>query len=193
MTKTRRTPLFIAALMFPLAACGFFSRPKNQFYSLDTLPAGTAPAGVAGVPIGIDTIELPPGLDRRGIVVRGADHKVEVRGTDQWTAPLEEMVLHTLAFDLANRLPEGTVILPGQARPAGAIRSISVAFEDLTPGPDSVFLLDARWTVSEAGGAKVTHHERIPIQMPSMDSATVAATMSQALAALADRMAEKVR
>ncbi len=194
---TRRTPLFIAPLMVLLVpligACGFFSRPKNQFYSLDTIPAGTAPAGVAGAPIGIDTIELPPGLDRRGIVVRDADQKVEVRGTHQWTAPLEEMVLHTLAFDLANRLPEGTVILPGQPRPAGAIRSISVAFEDLAPGPEPVFILDARWTLTEAGGAKVTHHERIPIQMTSMDSANVAASMSQALAALADRMSAQVR
>lgn len=186
----RRT-LFIAPLML-LAACGFLSRPKNQFYSLDTIPAGTAPAGVVGTPIGIDTIELPPGLDRRGIVVRGADHQVEVRGTHQWTAPLEEMVLHTLAFDLANRLPEGTVVLPGQARPAGAIRSISVAFEDLAPGPEPVFVLDARWTLSDAGGAKVTHHERIPIEMTSMDSPSVAASMSQALAALADRIAERV-
>ena len=192
MTTTHRTPLFIAALML-FTACGFFSRPKNQFYSLDTLPAETAPAGVAGTPIGIDTIELPPGLDRRGIVLRGADHKLEVRGTHQWAAPLEEMVIHTLAFDLANRLPEGAVILPGQARPAGAIRSISVAFEDLAPGPDSVFILDARWTLSEAGGAKVTHHERIPIEMASMDSPSVAATMSRALATLADRMAAQVR
>ena len=192
MTTTHRTPLFIAALML-FTGCGFFSRPKNQFYSLDTIPAETAPASVAGAPIGIDTVELPPGLDRRGIVVRDADHKVEVRGTHQWTAPLEEMVLHTLAFDLANRLPEGTVILPGQPRPAGAIRSISVAFEDLAPGPEPVFVLDARWTLSEPGGAKVTHHERIPIEMASMDSTSVVDSMSRALATLADRMAAKVR
>ncbi|MDP9192409.1 MAG: PqiC family protein [Acidobacteriota bacterium] len=183
----RRKPLLLAPLML-VAACGFFSRTKNQFYSLDTIPAEMPPAGIAGVPIGIDTVELPPGLDRRGIVVRGADHKIEVRGTDQWTAPLEDMVLHTLAFDLANRLPEGTVILPGQARPAGIVRSVSVVFEDLTPGPDSVFLLDARWTVSG-----VTHHERIPIEMPSMDSASIAAAMSRALATLADRMAAQLR
>jgi uncharacterized lipoprotein YmbA len=190
---TIRKPLFIALLMMLLSACGFFSRPKNQFYSLDTIPAETAVMNVAGAPIGIDAIELPPGLDRRGIVVRGADHKVEVRGTNQWTAPLEEMVLHTLAFDLANRLPEGKVILPGQAKPPGVMRSVSVVFEDLAPGPDSVFILDARWTLSESGGAKVTHHERIPIEMTSMDSTNIAESMSRALATLADRMAAGVR
>lgn len=189
----RCKPLFIALLMVPLTACGFLSRPKNQFYSLETIPAEAPVTSIAGSPFGIDGIELPPGLDRRGIVVRGADHKVEVRGTNQWTAPLEEMVLHTLAFDLANRLPEGKIILPGQAKPAGVTRSISVVFEDLAPGPDSLFILDARWTVSESGGAKVTHHERIPIEMPSMDSTNIAAAMSRALATLADRIAAAMR
>jgi len=187
----RRRPLFLGMLLL-LAGCGFFSRPKNQFYSLDTIPGDAPVAGVAGTPIGIDAIELPPGLDRRGVLVREADNKVDVRGTDQWTAPLEEMVLHTLAFDLANRLPEGSVILPGQIRPTGVTRSIAVVFEELAPGPDPVFVLDARWSVSDAG-TKVTHHERIPIEMTSMDSASVVAAMSRALATLADRMAAGLR
>jgi uncharacterized lipoprotein YmbA len=181
-------------LVLLAAGCGFLSRPKNTFYSLSTIPASppavaTAAGTAAGTPIGIEAIELPPGLDRRGIVIRGADHKVEVRGTHQWTASLEEMVLHTLAFDLANRLPEGTVILPGQAKPGGVMRSISVVFEELAPGQDQVFVLDARWTVSQSGRADVSHHERITVPMASMESPAIVDAMSQALATLADRMA----
>ena len=173
-----------------LAGCGFFSRPKNQFYSLDTLPATSAVVSVSGTPIAIDAIELPPGLDRRGIFIRDADHKVEVRGTHQWTAPLEDMVMHTLAFDLANRLPEGMVILPGQEIPATPTRSVSVVFEELAPGPEPVFLLDARWTISEQPG--VTRHERISIPLSSMDSPQIVAAMSQSLATLADRIAAQL-
>lgn len=187
----RRTPLHLALLLLLVSGCGFFSRPKNQFYSLDTIPADAPPAGVATL-VAIDAIELPPGLDRRGVLVREADNKVDVRGTDQWTAPLEEMVLHTLAFDLANRLPEGSMILPGQIRPAGPARSIAVVFEELAPGPEPVFVLDARWTVSDAA-TKITHHERIPIEMTSLDSASVVAAMSRALATLSDRMAAALR
>jgi len=172
------------------AGCGFFSRPKNQFYSLDTLPATSAVVSVSGTPIAIDAIELPPGLDRRGIFIRDADHKVEVRGTHQWTAPLEDMVMHTLAFDLANRLPEGMVILPGQEIPATPTRSVSVVFEELAPGPEPVFLLDARWTISEQPG--VTRHERISIPLSSMDSPQIVAAMSQSLATLADRIAAQL-
>lgn len=180
----------VALLMIAtLSGCSILKRPKNQFYSLTTIQPATAPArATTGTPIGIDGIELPPGLDRRGIVIRAADHKIEVRGTNQWTAPLEEMVIHTLSFDLAARLPEGMVILPGAAKPVGAMRSIFVNFEELAPGPDQVFVLDARWTL-RAAASEATQHERITIPMASMESAAIAEAMSQALAQLADRIA----
>jgi uncharacterized lipoprotein YmbA len=176
-----------------LGGCGFLKRPDNQFYSLDTIePEGNVPA-VRTSPVGIDAIELPPGLDRRGIVIRGAGHRIEVRGTHQWTSSLEEMVMHTLAFDLANRLPEGMVILPGQAKPSGVVRSASVVFEDLAPGPDQIFVLDARWTLNAPGTPAVVRHERITVPMPSMESPQIAAAMSQALATLSERIAVHLR
>ena len=181
MTMRRRILPAAAAML--LAGCGFFSRPKNQFFSLETVPAETRVAK-SGPPAGIEGIELPPGLDRRGIYLRDENNKVEVRGTHQWTAPLEEMVIHTLAFDLANRLPEGMVILPGQAKPSKPMRSIYVIFEELAAGPDPVFVLDARWTLGE-----VTRHEVIRIDLQSMESPAIADAMSRALGALADRIA----
>lgn len=183
----RRTTSIVLVIL--LAGCGFLKRPKNQFYSLETIPREGAVVAVSGAPIGIDAIELPPGLDQRGMVIRGADHKVEVRGTQQWTSSLEEMVIHTLAFNLANRMPDGMIILPGQPKPlAGAMRTIAVVFEDLAPGPDRVFVLDARWTLTTLAGPASTHHERITVDTGSMSSPEIAAAMSQALATLADRI-----
>jgi uncharacterized lipoprotein YmbA len=174
----------LIVLTVVIAGCGFLSRgPKNEFYSLDTLPAEGARAAVTGAPIGIDGVELPPGLDRKDVAVRGMDHRLEVRGAHQWASPLEEMVIHTLAFDLANRLPDGMVILPGQMKPAGAMRSLSVVFEDLAAGPDRVFVLDARWTLNG-----VTRHERITVNAESLESAAIADAMSRTLATLADRI-----
>jgi uncharacterized lipoprotein YmbA len=193
---TARRILLCFALTLAFTGCGFFSKKPNHFYSLDTIPpaAGATALGAAGnrtmpggVPIGIDGIELPPGLDRRGIVTRGADHQVQIAGTHEWAAPLEDMVIHTLAFDLANRLPEGMVVLPGQAKP-GAMRTVYVIFEDLAPGPDNVFVLDARWTLTRGDAPDVTRHERITVNMTSGEPAAIAAAMSQALATLAERM-----
>ena len=176
-----RLPSALCALLL-LAGCGLFKRVPNQFYALDPLPSETGRVARTGAPIGLDTIELPPGIDRRELVSRGPDNKLEVRGQQQWASPIEEMVLHTLAFDLANRLPEGMIVVPGQPRPSGA-RSLAVTFEDLAPGPDGVFVLDARWTLGDA-----THHERITVPLASSESPAIVAGMSRALAMLADRI-----
>jgi hypothetical protein len=86
------------------------------------------------------------------------------------------------------------VVLPGQAKPAGATRSVFVIFEELAPGPEPEFILDGRWTLSSSGeaGQAITHHERITVALPSMDSADVAAAMSEALAILTDRIAARL-
>ena len=183
MTMRRLTPL----LLLVLAGCGFLSRSKSTFYSLDRIPPSAAVTGTRGTPVAIDAIELPPGFDRREVVLRKEGQQLDVRGNEQWSASLQAMVLHTLAFDLAARLPEGTVILPGQAIPPGATRSVSVVFEELAAGPEPRFVLDARWAV---GGA--TRHERIVVDLASLDSANIATGMSQALAQLADRMAAQL-
>jgi uncharacterized lipoprotein YmbA len=181
--------MVVAALLLA-AGCSFFSKSKSKFFSLDRIPPAAAPAaGTARAPIGIGGIELPPGFDRREIVIRKANHQMEVRASDQWSAGLQDLVLHTLAFDLADRLPEGTVILPGAAQPA-AMRSIDVVFEDLSAGPDAKVTLDARWT---ATAPALAGHEQIVIDIPSLDSANVATGTSQAIAALADRIAAKLR
>ena len=117
---------------------------------------------------------------------------VERYPAEQWPASLQPLVLHTLAFDLASRLPEGTVILPGETKPSGAMRSIDVAFEELAVGPDAKIVLDARWILHAAGKPDVAHHEQIAIGIPSLDSANIATGMSQAIAALADRMAAQL-
>jgi uncharacterized lipoprotein YmbA len=172
------------AFLILLTGCSFFSKSKNTFYSLETLPGTTKT--ITGAPLAIEAIELPPGIDRREIATRTADHKLDVRNSQQWAGPLEDMVIHTLAFDLAKRVQDGMVILPGQAKPAAA-RSIYIVFEDLAAGPDNQFVLDARWTVGT-----VSTHERIDVPLSSNDSAEIARAMSSALSTLADRIVARM-
>jgi uncharacterized lipoprotein YmbA len=184
---SRRAALVLAILV---SGCGFFSRTKSQIYSLDRIP-GT-PASVTttpGVPLAIDAVELPPGFDRREIVVRKANQQVEVRETQQWTASLQQMVLYTVAYDLASRLPEGSVILPGQSIPTGAKRSLDLVFEQIGAGPETAVTLDVHWVIRTSGAAAVARREQISVPISSLDSAQIATGMSQALAQLADRIA----
>lgn len=191
--------LLAAVLAAVLAGCGgLFSRSEIHHYSIPPIepaaPAATpGPAGAgAGIPLGIDAIQLPPGLDRQEIAVRRDDRRLEVRGTELWAARLETMVLHTLAFDLARRLPEGAVVLPGQTQPPGPMRSLDVVFEELAAGPERVFVLDARWTLRTPDGPDLTRRERIAEPLRSLDSAEIAAGSSRALAALADRIVTRI-
>ncbi|MDQ6800541.1 MAG: PqiC family protein, partial [Acidobacteriota bacterium] len=45
---------------------------------------------------------------RKEVVVRKANNQLDVRPTQQWSATLGQLVMHTLAFDVADRLPAGT-------------------------------------------------------------------------------------
>jgi uncharacterized lipoprotein YmbA len=188
--KQRVLALAVVTTLF-VTGCGLFSRSKSRFYTLERIPPAGAVAQASGLPVGIDSLEMPPGFDRRDILVRKPDLQLDVRGTEQWSASLEPMVLHTLAFDLASRLPEGMVILPGQVRPAGAMRGIDVVVEELSAGPENVATLNARLVLRE-GRAERTWHERITIDLTSLDSAQVAAGYSRAVATLADRIAARL-
>lgn len=171
-----------APLMFLAAGCSSFLSPtKSTIYTIDPIP-GTA-RNVTGTPIGIDSVELPAGLDRKEIVVRKANNQLDVRGTQQWPSTLSDVVMHALAFDLAGRLPVGMVVLPGEPKPA-AMRSINVAFEQIGAGPEAKVTLEAVWNR--------THREHVEIPIANLDSASVAAGMSQAIAALADRIAASI-
>ena len=176
--------LAAASLSLLVFGCSFFSKSKPKLYSLDVIPPATAVTAVRGEPIAIGSLELPPDVDRREVAVRKADQQLEARPSELWSASLQALVLHTLAFDLAARLPEGMIVLPGAAQTATPPRSVDVILEDFAAGPEPRVVLDARWIL---GG--VTHHERIAVEISSLDSPQIAQGMSRALAALADRIA----
>jgi len=166
----------LSVLSVVIVGCSFFSKTKNTIYTLDRVP-GTVVAA-RGTPIAINSVELPPGLDRKEIAVRKANNLLDVRSNELWSSTFSDQVLHTLAFDLADRLPPGMMILPGDTKPAN-VHGLDIVFEELAAGPDNKVTIDARI------GAR-TEHVEAPIT--SLDSASVATGMSQALAQLADRI-----
>lgn len=184
MRKHAGLPILGLAIL--LAGCSLVSRSQVRIYTIEPLPGQVA--NRRGVPIGIDSVELPPGLDRREIVVRKGVRQLDVRTAELWQASLGPMVRHALAFDLGGRLPDGMVILTGAAKPGGPVRSIDLAFQELAAGPDAKVVLDARWTLRQSGLADVTRRERFDVDIASLDSGNIASGMSRALAMLADRI-----
>jgi uncharacterized lipoprotein YmbA len=180
-----------------LTGCGLMKRADVQIYTLASLPAGGAAgasspaAAPARAPLAIGAIELPPGLERREIVVRGDDLSLDVRGTELWSAPLDTLVLHALAVDLAERVPEGGMVLPGQLPPAAGVRSLDLVFAELGAGPEAELVVDVRWTLRTGvatAAPLAAGRERLVEPLDSLASASIAAGTSRALAALADRL-----
>ena len=172
-----------------LSGCGFFSAQKKDYFTIDAVPPAGGRADAEGVPVGIDTVQLPPAIERREVAVREESGQLDLRGRDLWGASLETLVMHALAFNLASRLPEGLVILPGQATPLSATRSIRVIAETFEAGPGQMVVLDVRWILAGNDGEGVTTHERIEVPIASLESADIANGMSLALAELANRIA----
>lgn len=202
MIVRRAAPIL---LLIAMTSCGFMSRKQSRFYAIERVGPVTAgredlqdsrgtPRKAIGTPLGIDVVELPPGMDRREIVVRRADQRLDVRESDQWTAALEPLVLHTMAFNLADRLPEGMVVLPGQPIPEAGVRGIDLMFEEIAAGPENSVVIDVRWHQRGRGATapSAARQERIVVPIQSLESAQIAIGMSRALGELADRIAAQL-
>lgn len=177
MTRLRR--LLVIFTLSVLASCSFFSKTKSTIYSLDVeSPGDEHVIPTLATPIALGSVELPPGLDRREIVVRKGDHQLDIRANDLWPSNLQPLVVHVLAFDLARCVPNGMVVLPGESVRPGT-RTIDVVIEDFTADPEGTVTLQARWN---------GHPDGVIIHTGFTDSAHVAKAMSDALALFAQRM-----
>ena len=179
------------ALLFLLAACG--SSPPSRFYTLD--PTGAASSGVmrSKGAVAVGQITLPAELDRLSFVTREGANQIAVSDQDRWAAPLDGMIRRVLTTDLSHRLPPGTVVAPGDPVPPSA-RGVTLTIRNFIGDASGHVVLDADWAVSQGKGhPAIIHRETIAREAGSGDAAAIAAAMSQALGALADRIASALR
>jgi uncharacterized protein len=172
-------------LLLLLTACG--SSPKTQFYTLDTVP-GTRQAGTAHGPVMVGHVDLPATLDRLWVVRSGSGNAIDVSDVDRWAAPLNELVRNALTGDLRARLPPGTVLAPGDTTLPGT-RTITVNVLRFMADQAGRVVLDADWSIQRANRPGMPQHADIQVEGSGNGGAAVAATMSQAVAQLADRIA----
>jgi len=82
-------PIFTLGLLaLALAACA--SKP-TQFHTLDpSPPAGAVAGGSMALPIQVDSVTLPPELDRPELVRRSGPGNLDVADIDRWAGPLDQ-------------------------------------------------------------------------------------------------------
>jgi uncharacterized protein len=184
--------LVLAATMLAgvLSACG--SSPPSHYYELSVQPAPPA-AEQVGYPartLALGEIKLPGALDRPQIARQIGPNQLEYAETDRWAGPLDAMVRRVLSADLRPLVPAGMVLIANDsAAPAG----LTVAVEVLRFDADRAgrVTLQASWETLDKNAKLIGVPRQVNIVEPASgsDAAAVAATMSRALAALADNIA----
>ena len=189
MTFRATACLILVLMTMALNGCG--SSPPTEFITLDAaFPHHSVPV-YAGPPVVVGRMTLPPELDRLSLVRRAQANRLNINGVVKWAAPLDLLVRHALAVDLADRLPPGAVIIPGEPQPQKHALLLVVVFNRFSADLSGEVKLQAVWTLMEATSGKVllTRTSSVTASAASTGVGDIAAAISQALGKLSDVMA----
>jgi uncharacterized lipoprotein YmbA len=174
-----------------LALAGCAGKPTTYL----TLAPQTSPRSyipVSDAPLAVADVAIPPSLDRLALTTASGENRIEVANHARWVAPLDSMSQRVLARDFAERLPGIKVLMPGDPAPHGGEQLVRVNVQNFIADQNGTVVLDADWSVESA-----RHHDvasgRSHIVVPGQPKPEAeAATMSTALARLADEIAGKL-
>jgi uncharacterized protein len=191
VTAAHMTDRLIPVLTLLLLA-GCASSPPTHFYTLDPVAPAAASPAMAGDPVKIDAVHVPPALDRSEIVRGESAHQLEISSQDRWAGDLGEMIRRVLTQNLAARMPSGMVIAPESPAPVNA-RGIVVDILTFQPQAGGEVVLDVDWTLLQGSQSNPVLRRSVRLTTTAASSAKGEAdAMSTLLAELADRMAAQI-
>ncbi len=185
--------LAAAALMLTLAACVPAQKPIN-YYNLATVRGeNRGDARTARLRIQVREVSLPQYLDRSQIVVRVSPNRYTVSDSHTWLEQLPAAVARVLAEDIGTRLGTASVYTPSQMVPYKLDYLVDVDIFRLEAASEGVVELDARWHLFRGTSRVVdSRRQRLRIPVAAGDYESYVAGMSDALARLADDIAEAI-
>jgi uncharacterized lipoprotein YmbA len=159
---------------------------------LEPIAAAAAIGPYSGPALRIDSVHVPPSMDRIEITTERAPGEIRINDLDHWAAPLGQLVRQALTADLSVRLPEGRVIFPHLAKPQGAI---GINLDILAFSADAKgSRLEASWimTSDDSKPASAPRTVLLEDHTPTEGAAATARALSALLAQLADRIADEL-
>jgi uncharacterized protein len=183
-----------AAALLAAMLAGCHSLPPLQYYALDTaVPASAAAAPGFANPLHIRHLSVPHEMDHLGLTHHVGHTQLVISDTDQWSAPLTDLIQGTVTRDLGARLGFDHVIAP-DALPtaAGNVAALDLDFVSLIADDGCAIEAQVNWALSVPGGAPRggTVHLMAPA---SSCPAGLPAALSAALGELADQLASQFR
>jgi uncharacterized lipoprotein YmbA len=180
--------LLLAAGAAALTGCA--ATPTN-YYRLAAIP-GAIRTGITAR-IGVRGVSIPGYLDQTGIVKTGGDYQFDTYANELWAEPLADMLQAAMVQDLAQRLPQATVIGSGGAIGAPADLLVEINLLRFDPGAGGQLILSAQLAVRAAASTSnwLTHSYQIQAAAGASAIDTVA-VMSRLWAAAADQLAAMI-
>jgi uncharacterized lipoprotein YmbA len=191
-----------AALAATLAACG--SSPPLHYYALEVaIPATHSTPLLNATLIHVRHISLPPEMDHRGLTHHQGSTQLTISDTDQWSAPLGDLIQATLTRDLGERLGFDHVLAPAaqpvaphpdpdQRGTRGSSQAdLDLDFVILSADDSCGITTQVNWTLSVTNGA--ARRGSTQLMAPATGCpAGLAGALSTALGELADQLARQL-
>jgi uncharacterized protein len=193
MTRVaRRRSLLVAAMSVSLALAGC-SSPNPIMFTLRPVP-GAEQHGPARVVL-LRRPGLPRYLDRTAIVTGMPGYRVQAAGNERWAEPIGSMFARVLAQDLAQRMPEATVLNEQGAVSLPPDASVDLEVQEFAPDASGTVVLQAQIAVERTarGASRRVHNVRLSVRPVSPSTADLVAAMSEAIGQLADSIASALR
>jgi uncharacterized protein len=181
--------MIVIACLF--AACG--TSPPTHFFTLTPVARAGPSTASPAFPVQVNAVHVPAVLDRNEMVRETGSNTLSISDQDRWGAPFGEMARNALAQDLANRLPQGSVIFPQAPAPENAAHLV-VTIAKFGEDAEGNVRLVGSWALMR-GNPPTTimqHDVNLTGKAAGNDPASQAAGMSDLLAKLADQISAEL-
>jgi uncharacterized lipoprotein YmbA len=167
--------VLLALLAFTLSSCG--SAPKEQFYTLRPIAERDPAISSPGFSVSVGPVTVPQLVARQQIVLTRSDNLVEILEQTRWAAPLENIMGHVIASNLAQLTgnPRMAIYSPDTRVDADYRVAVDVLRFESVLGTGSS--LDARWTIRNTD-EKVLNTGRTIISEPTHSQEVTALLMA---------------
>jgi uncharacterized protein len=181
----------ITALAALLGGCG--SSPPLRYYALAVVTPATHPTVQPGaLQIHVRHVSLPPEMDHRGLTHHQGPTRLTISDSDEWSAPLGNLIQATLTRDLGERLGYDHVLAPNVQPVAGhPDANLDLDFVNLSADDGCAISAQVNWTLSAPNAAAKTGTAMLMAPGGGCP-AGLAPALSAALGDLADQLAQQL-
>lgn len=140
--------LFLAFTAGLLTGCA--GGPPLQFYALAPIAGTQQPLPASGPALQVAAVHIPAALDRKALVRHTSSMHLQIDDSNQWAAPLADMIKNVLTRDLQTRLaPER--VLPASAPAAPNTQRIVLNILSFIPRTDGRVVFTGSWSLLRKG------------------------------------------